>query len=336
MKAASGRALPVYRVLLWAFLVAYPVLLRGMYLATHIGNPLVARAIAFIGLAGTVFPAALAMFCLHALPGAGLSERARRTVGREAVLGAVSCALFIVVNNGLDLTGHLAWRDRVWWLLLGLVFLQRWLPARRSGFSSAILIRKIHIAAAIPLLLYGVTHIASHLTALYSFEASDAVMDALRVVYRVPVVEIFLLTAVAVQIVSGAWLVSGSRMLSRSTFLRNAEILSGAYLAVFIFAHVVNVVLVGRILHGANAHFSGFTGKGAFGMLSDPNQPRLMPYYFVSVIATFVHVGAAGRWLLIPALGSEGSARFANATMVAGVVAALGILLPMAQIHFGS
>jgi hypothetical protein len=294
-----------------------------MYFATYLANPVFVRIIAFLALAGTLLPVACAMLCLKALPSASLSEKTRRTVAREAVLGAVSAALFIVVS-------------KLWWIVLGLVFLMRFLPLRKHKFSPGMAVRKIHIAAAIPLLIYGFGHIANHLAAIDSFAVSDAVMDTLRKVYRIPAVEIFLITAVMVQVVTGARLISGSRILARSTFLHNAQILSGAYLAVFILTHVSNVVLVDRILNGNDTLFSGFTGKGMYGMLSLPNQPRLIPYYFVSVVALFVHIGAAGRWLLIPAIGSRRAEQLATAMMVAGLIAAIGVLLPMTQIHFGS
>jgi hypothetical protein len=162
-------------------------------------------------------------------------------------------------------------------------------------------------------------HISNHLVALYSFQASDAMMTAFRLFLRIPAVEILPLTAVAVQIVSGVRPVSGSRMLQRSTFMRDLQILSGAYLSVFIFAHVINVVVVDRILHGSNTMFSGFTGQGTYGTLTSLNNSRFMAYYVVSVAAVFVHVSAASRWLLIPKLGSSGAQKFAQVTMWIGV-----------------
>jgi succinate dehydrogenase/fumarate reductase cytochrome b subunit len=303
----SSPLLMTYRVILWIALAAYPIVLQGMHAASEISNPVAVRALGFLGLAATCLPVAMALLCLHELPKINLPERVRRTIGREAVLGAVSASLFIVVNNSLNLMKLLPLRDRTWWVLIALIFLMKFLPVRTSVFSSEIRTRRIHIGAASVVLLYALEHIANHLVALYSFEASDAMMTAFRHFLRIPPIEILLLTAVAVQIISGVRLVSGSRMLQRGTFLRNLQILSGAYLAVFIFAHVVNVVLVDRILHDGNTMFSGFTGKGAYGMLTSLNNSRLMPYYVISVAAVFVHVGAAGRWLLIPKFGSAGT-----------------------------
>ena len=331
----SAPLLMAYRVILWITLAAYPFFLKGMHAASDFSNPLVVRGLGFLGLAATCLPAAMALFCLHELPKVNLPERVRRTIGREAVLGAVSASLFIVVNNGLNLMKLLPLRDRTWWVLITLIFLMKFLPVRTSVFSSETRTRKIHIYAASVVLLYALEHIGNHLVALYSFQASDAMMTAFRLFLRIPAVEILLLTAVAVQIVSGVKLVSSSRMLQRSTFLRNLQILSGAYLSVFIFAHVINVVLVDRILHGGNTMFSGFTGKGTYGMLTSLNNSRLMPYYVISVAAVFVHVGAAGRWLLIPKFGSAGAEKFAHATMWFGVAAAIAVALPMMQVHLG-
>ena len=324
-----------YRVILWITLAAYPFFLKGMHAASEFGNPLLVRGLGFLGLAATCIPAAMALFCLYELTKVNLPEAVRRTVGREALLGAISASLFIVVNNGLNLMKLLPLRDRTWWVLITLIFLMKFLPVRTSRFSSEVMTRKIHIGAACVVLLYGLEHVANHLVALYSFQASDAMMTAFRTFLRVPAIEIFLLAAVTVQIVSGVKLLSSSRLLQRSTFMRNVQILSGAYLGVFIFAHVINVVLVDRILHGGNTMFSGFTGKGTYGMLTSLNNSRLMPYYVVSVAAMFVHLGASARWLLVPKLGSARAEKFSHAVMWFGVFTAIAVALPMMQVHFG-
>lgn len=321
------------RTILWVALGGYPFLIRGIHAAAGLANPLAVRAAGLLLVVAACLPVAMALFCLRELPRLSVAESVRRAVGREAVLGAVSAALFVALDSALNPAGLAGWRDEVWWLLLAAVFALRFVPAREFRLFSDVRTHKVHIASGLVLLSFAALHIANHLAALWSFAASDAMMNALRRGYRIAAVERVLLAAVVVQTASGVRLLSGSRLLSRSTFLRNVQILSGAYLGVFLLAHVTGVVVVNRVLHGGNPLLSAVTGTGEFGMMTSQNNARLMPYYALAVAATFVHVAAAGRWLLVPALGSRGAARFCVLTMWLGVAAALVVVLPMMQVH---
>ena len=86
----SSAILMTWRVILWAALAAFPFFLKGMHAAAGFSSPLLVRGLGFLGLAATCLPVAMALLCLHELAKVNLPERVRRTVGREAVLGAVS------------------------------------------------------------------------------------------------------------------------------------------------------------------------------------------------------------------------------------------------------
>ncbi len=323
------------RSILWLALAGYPFFIRAMHSVAGHSDALAVRTAGFLLLSAACLPAAMAMLCLHQLPTQNVAQPVRRAVGREAVLGAISPALFVAIDTGLSLAGWLPLRDGVWWLLLAGVFSLRFVALREVRIASDVGTHKVHIASALVLMSFAVAHVANHAVALWSFAASDAAMKAMRRIYRVRPVEVLLLAAVLTQVATGARLVAGSRMLQRSTFLRNVQILSGAYLGVFLLDHAGYMVIVERLLRGADPLFSVSTGDGRFGMMTSANNARLMPFYAVAVAALFVHIAAAGRWLLVPVIGSNGAARFGRVTMWLGVILAVAVVLPMMQVHLG-
>ena len=161
----SSSVLMTYRAILWLALAAYPFVLKGMHAASEFANPLLVRGLGFLGLAAACIPAAMALLCLHELPKLKLTEHVRRNVGREAILGGISAALFIVINNSLNLMKLLPLRDGTWWTLITLIFLMKFLPVRTNRFSSEVGTRKIHIAAA-AVILHGAYAVKARIYAL--------------------------------------------------------------------------------------------------------------------------------------------------------------------------
>jgi hypothetical protein len=153
-------------------------------------------------------------------------------------------------------------------------------------------LRRFHAYAAIVLVAYASVHIANHLVGLAGIEAHLAFMESFRTVYRNPVVEAVLLAAVAFQIYSGAtFVVRGWRR--RRGLIPWLQAGSGAYLALFFLNHV-GAVLFGRTVLGLDTNFY----FAAAGFHVPPFQFFFAPYYFLAVLALFVHLGCALYWQL--------------------------------------
>lgn len=146
-------------------------------------------------------------------------------------------------------------------------------------------VRKLHRAGALLVGVFVLMHLANHLAALGGIAAHLRFMEAARVVYRQPLVEIILLLAVAAQAGSGLRLLAGKRRTDRIARLQAA---SGAYLALFLLIHV-SAVLFGRAVLDldTNVHFA------AAGLQVWPYQLFFVPYYFLAVLALFTHLGCA-------------------------------------------
>jgi hypothetical protein len=147
-------------------------------------------------------------------------------------------------------------------------------------------------------------------------------MQAARAVYRQPAVEALLLGCVALQAVSGLWLVVARRRERRGAAAW-AQALSGAYLAFFLLVHVV-AVMMGRFALGldTNFHFA------AAGLHVHPYAYFFVPYYGLAVLAVFAHLGCAAR-SLFPSMASRGAALLA-VPVAFGVIASMLIVMALA------
>lgn len=149
-------------------------------------------------------------------------------------------------------------------------------PARSAGRRLAI----AHGVSAALIGLFALAHVTNHVAGLFGGDVHIAIMNALRRVYRHSIVEPVLLAAVAFQIGSGAWLL-GRKLARSGDVLQTA---SGAYLLAFLLSHV-SAALRARF-HGRDPNWHWLAGGE---LLRDPWSVRLVPYYFLAVVALGLH-----------------------------------------------
>ena len=155
-------------------------------------------------------------------------------------------------------------------------------------------LRRLHRLNALVLGLFLVAHMLNHAVLVVGIEAHEAVMEAMRMVYRIVPVEVALLTLLAVQI--GLGLVLVWRRGRPQGGWAWAQVLSGLYLFVFQIQHVP-AVLAARLMPDVpdtDVHF-------AAAVLSEPGFAiYFAPYYALAVLALFTHVAAALRFARWP------------------------------------
>lgn len=173
------------------------------------------------------------------------------------------------------------------------------------------MLHKLHRFSACILGAYIALHLFNHLVAIRSIDDHIKVMEALRSIYRVGVLEALLLGCCAFQIVSGLRFLHARRG-QRHGFYERLQALSGAYLAFFLLVHI-SAVLFGRIQLGLDTNFY----YAAAGMHVAPFQLFFVPYYFLAVCAIFAHLACAFHWLM--------RERLAPTTLEYGTRAILGI-----------
>jgi succinate dehydrogenase/fumarate reductase cytochrome b subunit len=150
-------------------------------------------------------------------------------------------------------------------------------------------VRNLHRLSAMALGLFLVAHLTNHIAAIFGIAVHQRVLSALRVVYRQPWVEPVLLLFAFWQVVSGLTLVV-RKWRDRSGAVAWLQAISGAYMAFFLVVHTA-AVLLGRHL-GLDTNF--YFAAAGFHL---PSWPWFFaPYYFLAIVALFVHVGCALSW----------------------------------------
>ncbi|TGE25033.1 hypothetical protein E5K00_07495 [Hymenobacter aquaticus] len=178
-----------------------------------------------------------------------------------------------------------------------------------------------HYWTGLLLTVFILAHLANHLVALSGIPAHLAVMNALRVGYRHPVVEAVLLLATGLQVVSGVRLYGQARRQPGPSAARRLQIFSGLYLAFFLLAHT-GAVLSGRVWFGLDTNFY----FAAAGLNTFPFSLFFVPYYFLAVTAVFLHLAALHYQKASSIFGPRRARRHAWGIGGLGVVVALLIL----------
>jgi hypothetical protein len=240
------------------------------------------------------------VLCLAAARRLGVMDRFPLAT-RAAHFGVAAPALFSFLGGWLDFQKALPFnRVGVWnsvgvWILLWVafalaVFLERpsqW-PERPPARSRARL-AFAHGVSATLLVTFVLAHLLNHLLGAWSGNLHMAFMTAARVIYRHPLFEAALVTFLLFQTGSGfvlLWRKLGGPVTSWRDTLRTA---SGAYLAFFLLSHL-SAVFRARYLRHKDTNWVWLTADN---LLTDDWSARLVPYYFLGIVAFGAHVGCA-------------------------------------------
>lgn len=128
-------------------------------------------------------------------------------------------------------------------------------------------------------------HFAIHLIGLEGVATYQQVLEAARLIYRHPIVELLLLMAFVVQILTGVAL-SRTIWREKKDIVHQLQAASGTYLAVFTVLHVA-WVFVGRLILNLDTNFDY-----ASVTLSAPGWMYVaIPFYGLAIMAIFTHIG---------------------------------------------
>lgn len=146
--------------------------------------------------------------------------------------------------------------------------------------------KELHYLSGLLIALFVGLHLFNHFTSIYGAQVHIQWMNRLRVVYRNPIIEVVLLSAVVVQIVSGIHLFRKKRRVMLNRFGK-LQIWTGMYLALFLVIHV-SAVLVGRFILNLDTNFY----FGVAGINTFPFSLFFVPYYFLAVVSFSGHIAA--------------------------------------------
>jgi hypothetical protein len=182
------------------------------------------------------------------------------------------------------------------------------------------------------LVAFVLVHLLNHLLGAWSGSLHVTFMTAARVVYRSFLFEAMLAASLLFQMASGLALLRrklSSPVMSWFNTLRTA---SGAYLALFLLSHL-SAVFRARYLRHKDTNWFWLTADN---LLTDDWSVRLVPYYFLGIIAFGIHVGCATRRVLLgheikEPLADRAFSVIAGATGVGAMIILMGLI--RASIH---
>lgn len=142
----------------------------------------------------------------------------------------------------------------------------------------------VHRVSAVLLIIFILTHLAIHLTAIAGPEVHKSAMAIAQIAYRNPVGETILVTAVMIQIFTG---IKQLRWRGQKGWAL-AQIISGAYLFLFLIVHT-SAALYTHHIFGIESDFYWAAGTLNY----HPIRLFFGPYYFAAILAFFTHLSAA-------------------------------------------
>jgi hypothetical protein len=179
-------------------------------------------------------------------------------------------------------------------------------------------VRITHRLTAAVLALFVTVHLLNHLVGFGGIAAHQAFMNAARLVYRSPLVEPLLLTAVLVQIATGIAQVRAGWGKRNGVWAR-LQTVSGLYLAFFLANHTF-WVLVARIGYGLDSNF--YLAATFLTISISPLPLVFAPYYVAGVFAVFAHVACAVHFRVVGPFGAS----VARVLIAAGAMIAAGVV----------
>jgi succinate dehydrogenase/fumarate reductase cytochrome b subunit len=257
---------------------------------------------------------ALGVVAAHRLGGSTRYPRARRI----AHVAVAAPPLFSLLGGWFDFQHAIPLGSVGWWIPLWCALIVASLVERpRSAPSDVPRRRRLavaHGAAAATIAVFAVAHLVNHLGGVIGGQTHLAIMHALRTVYRHRLVEPVLLGALGFQIVTGFVLLR--HKLARATsWLETLQTTTGGYLLMFLLSHV-SAVMRARYLRHTETDWHWLSPGGE--LLTDPWSARLVPYYFLAVIAFGTHAACG----LHAVLRSHGASRPRATGVVVGIIGA--------------
>ena len=318
---------------MWLALLTYPFVPGMMFRSRNLAgaSPVLAGLCLLLSYAWAISGPLAGWLMLCAADRERVNRREQPQIAREAILAAIGAPFFVLTSAVLAWFHGNAYQDAIWYALLAGVAAARFLRPLEVGLAVSATTSRFHRASALLLLAFGVAHIGNHLAAVQSLSAHVTVQNALRIVYRQPIIEVVIVIAALLQVWTG-WMLISRAGWQRSTRLRNTQVLAGAFLGMFFLSHLTGVFISGRLVQHADTTFAWATG-GPAGLLSNPRSPQMIPYYSLAVLALFLHAGAASRWSLAPAVGQPLAQKIGYAVIVLGMIVTLVLLLPMSGFH---
>lgn len=145
--------------------------------------------------------------------------------------------------------------------------------------------KRVHRLSALVVILFIFLHLINHFAVFLGVQKHIELMNVFRQTYRTSFTEILLIGAVAVQIITGFRLWQKLKKQPQN-FYTTLQKISGVYLLLFFLIHV-SAIFTGRYFLNLDTNFY----FGAAGLNTFPYNIFFIPYYFLGILAFFIHLG---------------------------------------------
>ncbi|MBB3836119.1 hypothetical protein FHS57_000101 [Runella defluvii] len=160
--------------------------------------------------------------------------------------------------------------------------------------------KSLHRISGIIIAIFAAAHLFNHAMAWYGIETHREIMEALRNIYRQPVVETVLLLCFGFQVYSGMKQAVALRKMPHLSLNDRLQMYAGLAFAFFIVQHI-GAVVGQRLYFGTNTDFY-FAARV---VLEAPFKYYFVPYYFLGIMALGVHVAATHRKKIAGMVGEK-------------------------------
>jgi len=312
--------------LVWAIPILYPLSLPAMFRSAELmrTNVTLGSSLLTLAIASSVVGPVAGWLALNYLDRNGFERSRNRLLMHGALLAAVTPPLFSemrkISSNPL----------MAWYVVAAFAALAAFVPASNSvRTASRTKFRHIHASSAIVLATFALAHVFNHSLAIISLQTNRAVLNALRLAYRQNVAQTILIAAVAIQVFTGLTMV-WKYYLRRATPLRNLQLVSGMYLAVFLVSHLITVFTTRK--NGIDTDFV-WASHAPGGLLASLSSVSLLPRYSLAVLAVFVHLACQARWNLSRLIPESAARTVSYSVMGLGLATTFLVALAACGVH---
>jgi succinate dehydrogenase/fumarate reductase cytochrome b subunit len=190
--------------------------------------------------------------------------------------------------------------------------------------------KAIHYFSGLTIAIFVGIHLLNHALILHSTEWHITFMNAVRKVYRHPIIETILLAAVCTQIVTGIYL-ANNKWGSVESIFDFLHIASGLYLSLFLIVHV-SAVLMGRYKLGIDTNL--YFGVGYMNV--SPQRYFFIPYYALAIISFFVHLACIHKTRMSKYVELSVAQNQSIGIIAIGIIFTILVIAKMASLHIPS
>ena len=322
---AKSSAAP-HALLIWLVPALYQLSIPAMFRSAELSrtNMALGSGLLAMVIAWSVAGPFAGWLALNYLDRHGLDRAQNQLVVHGALLAAVTPPLFSFMRK---ITIH---ELLAWYVVIFFVAIATLLPASETSHAVSMeKFRHVHASSAMVLGVFAIAHVFNHSLAIVSLATHTAVLHVLRMIYRQSIGQVILVAAVSVQVITGLTMV-WNYSLRRASPLRNLQLVSGLYLAVFLASHLLAVFAIRQ--QGIDSDFA-WASHAPGGMLGSLSAVSLLPRYSLAVLAVFVHLACQARWNLARVMSASAARKTSFSVMALGGVLTVVITLAACGVH---